>query len=60
MMCKDLPKPCDEINKNTVKEKNINITLDNEGNAFVNGNKMHREDLNNGIKVFLFKDSELE
>lgn len=41
-----------------LKERNVDITMDEKGNTFVNGKKMHEEELANGTKVFIFKNTE--
>lgn len=44
-------------NSNNIK-RNVEITMDEKGNTFVNGQKMDEQELANGTKVMIFRNSE--
>jgi hypothetical protein len=41
-----------------MNERKVDITVDKDGNTLVNGKKMDEEELENGTKVFIFRNSE--
>ena len=40
-----------------MNDRKVNINVDEDGNTFVNGQKMEEQQLENGTKVFVFRDS---
>lgn len=41
-------------------DRKVDITVDQDGNTFVNGKKMDEEELENGTKVFIFRNTEVK
>jgi len=47
------------VNGNNLR-RNVDIKVDENGNTFVNGQKRDEQELNDGTKVFIFRNSELK
>lgn len=43
-----------------LNQRQLDISMDESGNTFVNGEKMDEKTLTNGVRVFLFRDSQTE
>lgn len=43
-----------------VNGKQVDVTMDENGNTFVNGQKMDEQQLDNGTKVFIFRNNEVK
>jgi outer membrane lipoprotein SlyB len=41
-----------------MNDRKVDITVDKDGNTLVNGQKMDEQELDNGTKVFIFRNSE--
>lgn len=43
-----------------INGKHVEVTMDENGNTFVNGQKMDEQQLDNGTKVFIFRNNEVK
>ena len=57
IICSDGKGP-DTVVKLGMNDREVDIKVDPDGNTFVNGKKMDEEALENGTKVFIFRNSE--